>query len=86
MSRRRVVVTGLGCVSPVGNTVASSWENLLAGKSGIASITQFDAGAFAAKFAGEVKGFEVTDYLPEKEARHMDRFIHLGLAYRRAMR
>ncbi|MGQ2978595.1 MAG: beta-ketoacyl-ACP synthase II [Polaromonas sp.] len=80
MSRRRVVVTGLGCVSPVGNTVADSWANLLAGKPGIDFITQFDASNFACKFAGEVKGFNITDYIPEKEARHMDRFIHLGLA------
>lgn len=77
---RRVVVTGLGCVSPVGNTVAESWGNVLAGKSGIDAITQFDAGNFACKFAGEVKGFNIGDYIPEKEARHMDRFIHLGLA------
>ncbi|MDO9359292.1 MAG: beta-ketoacyl-ACP synthase II [Polaromonas sp.] len=80
MSRRRVVVTGLGCVSPVGNTVADSWSNLLAGKSGIDLITQFDASKLACQFAGEVKGFNITDYIPEKEARHMDRFIHLGLA------
>jgi 3-oxoacyl-[acyl-carrier-protein] synthase II len=80
MSRRRVVVTGLGCVSPVGNTVAESWSNILAGKPGIDLITQFDASAFACKFAGEVKGFNIGDYIPEKEARHMDRFIHLGLA------
>lgn len=80
MSRRRVVVTGLGCVSPVGNTVADSWTNLLAGKPGIDLITQFDASNLACRFAGEVKGFNITDYIPEKEARHMDRFIHLGLA------
>ena len=80
MSRRRVVVTGLGCVSPVGNTVAESWRNLLAGNSGIDFITQFDASNFSCKFAGEAKGFNITDYIPEKEARHMDRFIHLGLA------
>jgi len=80
MSRRRVVVTGLGCISPVGNTVQDSWANLLAGQSGIDLITQFDASAFACKFAGEVKGFNIADYIPEKEARHMDRFIHLGLA------
>lgn len=78
--RRRVVVTGLGCVSPVGNTVADSWAALLAGQSGIATVTSFDASAFACKFAGEVKGFQIADYIPEKEARHMDRFIHLGLA------
>ena len=80
MSRRRVVVTGLGCVSPVGNTVAESWANLLAGTPGIDVITQFDASNLACKIAGEVKGFDITDYIPEKEARHMDRFIHLGLA------
>ena len=80
MSRRRVVVTGLGCVSPVGNTVADSWANVLAGAPGIDLITHFDASNLACKFAGEVKGFNVTDYIPEKEARHMDRFIHLGLA------
>lgn len=78
--RRRVVVTGLGCVSPVGNTVAESWASLLEGKSGIATVTSFDPANLAVKFAGEVKGFNVADYMPEKEARHMDRFIHLGLA------
>ncbi len=80
MQRRRVVVTGLGCVSPVGNTVAESWANLLAGQSGIDLVTQFDASSYACKFAGEVKGFDIGTYIPEKEARHMDRFIHLGLA------
>jgi len=80
MMRRRVVVTGLGCVSPVGNTVAESWDNLVAGRSGIDNITLFDAANFACKFAGEATGFNVADYVPEKEARHMDRFIHLGLA------
>ena len=80
MSRRRVVVTGLGCVSPVGNNVADSWANLLAGTPGIDLITQFDASNLACKFAGEVKGFNIADFIPEKEARHMDRFIHLGLA------
>jgi 3-oxoacyl-[acyl-carrier-protein] synthase II len=80
MSRRRVVVTGLGLVCPVGNTVAEGWANLVAGRSGIDAITRFDASAFACKFAGEVKGFNVEDYLPGKEARHMDTFIHYGLA------
>lgn len=79
-SRRRVVVTGLGCVSPVGNTVDESWSNLLAGRSGIDLITRFDAANLACRFAGEVKGFNIGDYIPEKEARHMDRFIHLGVA------
>jgi 3-oxoacyl-[acyl-carrier-protein] synthase II len=78
--RRRVVVTGLGCVSPVGNSVAEAWANLLAGKSGIDLVTSFDASALSVRFAGEVKNFNVADYMPEKEARHMDRFIHLGLA------
>ena len=77
---RRVVVTGLGCVSPVGNTVVESWGNLLAGRSGIDLITQFDASNFACRFAGEVKGFDICYYISEKEARHMDRFIHLGMA------
>jgi 3-oxoacyl-[acyl-carrier-protein] synthase II len=80
MSRRRVVVTGLGLISPVGNTVAEGWANLLAGKPGIADITKFDASNFACRFAGEVKGFNVEDYIPAKEARHMDTFIHFGLA------
>ena len=78
--RRRVVVTGLGLISPVGNTVAEGWANLLAGRSGIDLITKFDASAFACKFAGEVKGFNVEDYIPVKEARHMDTFIHYGMA------
>jgi 3-oxoacyl-[acyl-carrier-protein] synthase II len=80
MSRRRVVVTGLGLISPVGNTVAEGWGNLVAGQSGIATITRFDASGFACQFAGEVKGFNVEDYFPAKEARHMDTFIHYGLA------
>ena len=80
MTRRRVVVTGLGLVSPVGNTVAEGWANLLAGRSGIANITRFDASNFACKFAGEVRGFKVEDYFPAKDARHMDTFIHYGLA------
>jgi 3-oxoacyl-[acyl-carrier-protein] synthase II len=78
--RRRVVVTGLGCVSPVGNTVAEAWANLLAGKSGIDLVASFDASTLSVRFAGEVRNFNVADYMPEKEARHMDRFIHLGLA------
>jgi 3-oxoacyl-[acyl-carrier-protein] synthase II len=80
MSRRRVVVTGLGLISPVGNTVGEAWANLVAGRSGIANITKFDASSFACKFAGEVKGFKVEDYFPTKDARHMDTFIHYGLA------
>ncbi|PKO56601.1 MAG: beta-ketoacyl-[acyl-carrier-protein] synthase II [Betaproteobacteria bacterium HGW-Betaproteobacteria-21] len=80
MSRRRVVVTGLGLVSPVGNTVPEAWENLIAGKSGIGPITRFDASAFSARIAGEVKDFDVTTYLSAKEARRMDVFIHYGMA------
>ena len=80
MSRRRVVVTGLGLISPVGNTVADGWANLVAGKSGIAEITKFDTTNFSTRFAGEVKGFNVEDYMPAKEARHMDTFIHYGIA------
>jgi 3-oxoacyl-[acyl-carrier-protein] synthase II len=64
----------------VGNTVAQSWSNLLAGQSGIDLITQFDPAAMACRIAGEVKGFNISEYIPEKEARHMDRFIHLGIA------
>ena len=78
--RRRVVVTGLGCVSPVGNSVEESWATLVRGQSGIDLIQSFDASTLSVKFAGEVKGFDVTRYMPEKEARHMDRFIHLGVA------
>jgi 3-oxoacyl-[acyl-carrier-protein] synthase II len=80
MSRRRVVVTGLGLISPVGNTVAEGWANILAGQSGIDRITRFDASNFACQFAGEVKGFNVGDYISSKEARTMDTFIHYGLA------
>ena len=80
MSRRRVVVTGLGCISPVGNTVADAWANLLAGQSGIDRITKFDASNFSCQIAGEVKGFNVEDYMSAKEARTMDTFIHYGIA------
>jgi len=78
--RRRVVVTGLGCVSPVGNSISSAWQALLSGQSGIATVTKFDASAFATTFAGEVKDFQVEEYIPAKEARHMDTFIHYGMA------
>lgn len=80
MSRRRVVVTGLGCISPVGNTVADAWSNLLAGKSGVDLITKFDASTFACKIAGEVRNFDIEAYMPAKEARTMDTFIHYGIA------
>ena len=78
--QRRVVITGLGCISPVGNTVAETWSAITAGKSGIATITKFDAVPFTTHFGGEVKGFNIEDYLPAKEARHMDTFIHYGMA------
>ncbi len=80
MSRRRVVVTGLGCISPVGNTVSEAWSNLLAGKSGIDRITRFDASALSCKIAGEVRGFNVDSYIGAKEARTMDTFVHYGIA------
>ena len=80
MTRRRVVVTGLGLVSPVGNSVTEGWGKLVAGKSGIDLITKFDATPFACRIAGEVKGFKIEDYIPAKEARHMDTFIHYGMA------
>ena len=78
--KRRVVVTGLGCVSPVGNTIADAWGDVTAGKSGIATITKFDATPFSTHFAGEVKGFNIEEYIPAKEARNMDTFIHYGVA------
>ena len=80
MTRRRVVITGLGVISPVGNTVQAAWENLLAGKSGISRVTRFDPSRIASQIAGEVKGFDVTEYLSVKEARRMDTFIHYGMA------
>jgi len=79
-SQRRVVITGLGCVSPVGNNIADSWKAITEGKSGIATVTKFDATPFSTHFAGEVKGFNVEEYMPAKEARHMDTFIHYGMA------
>jgi len=80
MDLRRVVVTGVGCVTPLGNTVDQTWSKLLAGVSGIDFLSRFDTTAFAVKFGGEIKGFDVTDYLSAKEARKMDPFIHYGMA------
>jgi 3-oxoacyl-[acyl-carrier-protein] synthase II len=80
VSRRRVVITGLGIVSPVGNDVSTAWANLVAGRSGIGTITRFDASAFASQIAGEVRDFDIGQYLPAKEARHFDTFIHYGIA------
>lgn len=80
MARRRVVVTGLGIVSPVGIGIGEAWANIVAAKSGIGRISRFDAAAFSSQIAGEVKGFDVAQYLPAKEARRFDTFIHYGLA------
>ncbi|MHB1667485.1 MAG: beta-ketoacyl-ACP synthase II [Thiomonas sp.] len=78
--RRRIAITGLGAISPIGNTVEVAWGNLVAGKSGIGRITKFDASTFSAQIAGEVRDFDVGTYIPVKEARHMDTFIHYGVA------
>ena len=80
MTRRRIVITGLGLITPVGNTVDESWTQLVAGQSGIDHVTRFDASNMSVRFAGEVKGFRIEDYIPAKEARHMDTFIHYGIA------
>ena len=80
MSKRRVVITGLGLLTPVGNTVEESWKNIVAGKSGIAPITAFDATEFSARISGSVKNFDPLDYIPKKEIKKMDAFIHYGLA------
>jgi len=80
LARRRVVITGLGIVSPVGNTVEEAWQNILAGKSGISAVTKFDTSTFPVQFAGEVKNFDITQYISAKDARRMDDFIHFGLA------
>ncbi|WP_428622219.1 beta-ketoacyl-ACP synthase II [Sedimenticola sp.] len=80
MSGRRVVITGLGMVAPVGHTVKESWENILAGKSGIQPITHFDIEPFSVHFGGPIYGFDVTQYVPKKDVRKMDKFIHYGIA------
>ena len=80
MSRRKVVITGLGIISPVGNTIEQAWQNILAGRSGIDKITRFDASTFSTHIAGEVKDFDVSKYIPVKDARRMDTFIHYGMA------
>ena len=80
MTRRRVVITGLGIISPVGNTVEQAWQNIVAGRSGIDRITRFDASTFPVQIAGEVKNFNIADYIPVKDARRMDTFIHYGMA------
>lgn len=80
MTRRRVVITGLGIVSPVGNTIPEAWDNLVNGRSGITNVTRFDVTDFPVKIAGEVKDFNIADYIPAKDARRMDKFIHFGMA------
>ncbi len=80
MTRRRVVITGLGLVSPVGNTVEEGWQNILAGRSGIAHVTKFDTSTFPVQIAGEVRNFDITSYISAKDARRMDTFIHFGMA------
>ena len=80
MSKRKVVVTGLGVVSPIGIGIAAVWESLMKGASGVAPITHFDASALTTRFAAEVKGFNAADWMPPKETRRSDRFVHLGLA------
>ena len=80
MSKRRVVITGLGLLTPVGNTVEDSWKNIVAGKSGIAPITAFDASDFSARISGSVKDFDATEYIPPKDLKKMGTFIHFGIA------
>ncbi len=80
MARKRIVVTGLGIISPVGNTVGQAWENVLAAKSGIRRITRFDPSELPVQIAGEVRDFDVANYLSPKEARRFDTFIHFGIA------
>ena len=80
MTRRRVVVTGLGIVCPIGNTVSEAWDQAIAGKPGITRITRFDPSRLASQIAGEVKDFDVSPYMAPKDARRVDRFIHFGMA------
>ena len=80
MTKRRVVVTGLGIISPIGSTVKSAWEAILKGESGIGPITRFDVSAFPVRFGGAVRGFDVAEYIPPKDARRMDEFMHYGVA------
>ena len=80
MSKRRVVITGMGIVSPVGNSVEESWKNILAGKSGINSLTNLETEGQSVTFGGSVKNFDITDYISPKDAKKMDTFIHYGMA------
>lgn len=79
MSKRRVVITGLGIVSPVGNSITEAWQNILAGRSGIGPITHFDVSAFSVRFGGSVRDFDPAQYIPAKEVKKMDPFIHYGI-------
>ncbi len=80
MTKRRVVITGLGIISPVGNSVADAWGNVLAGKSGIGPITSFDVSNFASRFSGSIRDFDPKDYIAAKDVKKMDPFIHYGIA------
>jgi 3-oxoacyl-[acyl-carrier-protein] synthase II len=80
LSKRRVVITGLGVISPVGNSVDDAWSGILAGRSGIGPISHFDVSSFPVRFGGEVRDFDITDYISAKEARKMAEFIHYGIA------
>src|SRR3546814_1890265 len=79
MAKRRVVITGMGIVSPVGNDLASAWDNIVNGRSGIGPITSFDASAFATRIAGEVRDFDPSVWMPAKDCKKMDPFIHYGV-------
>ena len=80
MSQRRIVVTGMGLVCPVGNTVESAWEAICQGRSGIGPVTEFDVSQLATRIAGEIRDFDVTRYIEEKDARRYDKFMHYGIA------
>ena len=80
MSKRRVVVTGLGIIAPVGNDLQSAWDSVVAGRSGIGPIDSFDVSDFTTRFGGCVRDFDITQYMPAKEARKIDQFMHYGIA------
>ena len=80
MSTRRVVITGLGAVTPLANSVAGTWNGIVNGKSGISNIDTFDTAPFATRFGGVIRNFDVTQYIPAKDAKRMDGFIHYGIA------
>ncbi len=80
MSTRRVVITGLGAITPLANNVADTWDGIINGKSGISPIDSFDISSFASTFGGVIRGFDISDYIPAKDAKRMDKFIHYGIA------